>query len=383
MTNKHLFDLDQSITYLNCAAYSPLLKSVVEAGQKGLALKVNPQNIRPDFDFFNHTDQARELLRRLLNAPHLDDFAIIPSVSYGMAVVAHNLFRLPKIAEKTNIIIAAEEFPNNIYTFEKAAAKHNLALKSISADVFTENWNQKILDTIDSGTAVVVVPHVHWIHGYVFDIEAISQKCKACGALLVMDVTQSAGAYELDIQKIKPDAVIGAFYKWMLGPHSICYGYFGDFFHDGEPLEESWFNKVNSHVFSDLLNYERAYKPRAQRYNSGEYSHFIMTPMIIEAMKQILSWEVNAIQNHCKTISEPTLAELRNMGCNILEVGQRASHLISLRLPTNIKLDLLLADLENEKIFVSKRDKTIRVSPHMYNTSEDFDKLKQAIQKFI
>jgi selenocysteine lyase/cysteine desulfurase len=383
LTYKHLFTLDENITYLNCAAYSPLLKSVTEAGQKGLQLKTNPQNISPKFDFFDHSDQARELLKKILNAPDKDDFAIIPSVSYGMAIVANNLFRLPNILQKTNIVIVAEEFPNNIYTFEKAAEKHNLRLDSISADVFNENWNQKLLNVIDAGTAVVVVPHVHWIHGYVFDLEQISKKCKANGALLVIDGTQSVGAFNFDISLIKPDALIGAFYKWMMGPHSIAYTYLGEFFHDGEPLEESWFNKVNSHVFSDLLNYERAYRPRAQRYNSGEYSHFILTPMIIAAMEQLLAWGTAPIQKHCLTISEPSIAELRALGCKILPTHERASHLISLLLPEKIKLDDLMVYLQTEKIHVSKRDKTIRVSPHLYNSEQDFEKLTLAIKKFI
>jgi selenocysteine lyase/cysteine desulfurase len=383
VTAKNLFSLDDNITYLNCAAYSPLLKSVVEAGQKGVLLKANPQNINPKLDFFDHSDGIRELLQKILNAPSKDDFAIIPSVSYGMAIVAHNLFRLPHITQKTNIVIIAEEFPNNIYTFEKAAKNHNLRLDSISANVFEENWNEKLLDAIDAGTAVVVVPHVHWIHGYVFDLEQISKKCKANGALLVIDGTQSIGALELDINTVKPDAIIGAFYKWMMGPHSICYGYLGDFFHDGEPIEESWFNKINSHVFSDLLNYERAYRPRAQRYNVGEYSHFILTPMIIAGMEQLLAWGIENIEKHCHAISEKAIVQLKDLGCKILPDHLRASHLISLHLPEKVKLDDLMKYLETEKIFVSKRDKTIRVSPHLYNTEEDFEKLMLAIQKFI
>jgi selenocysteine lyase/cysteine desulfurase len=383
VSQKHLFDIAEDITYLNCAAYSPLLRSVVEAGQNGLKLKVNPQNINPKYDFFDHSDKARELLKQILNASNKDDFAIIPSVSYGMAIVANNISRLPTITKKTNIVIIAEEFPNNIYTFEKAAEKHNLRLDSISADVFTEDWNLKVLNAIDTGTAVVVVPHVHWIHGYVFDLEKISAKCKANGALLVIDGTQSVGAFDLDLQKIKPDALVGAFYKWMMGPHSICYGYFGEFFHDGEPLEESWFNKVNSDVFSDLLNYERAYRPRAQRYNSGEYSHFVLTPMVIAAMEQLLVWGIDNIQKHCQSISKNSIAKLRSLGCKILPDHQRSSHLISLHLPDIISLDELMKYLETAKIFVSKRDKTIRISPHLYNTENDFEKLTNAIQKFI
>ncbi len=44
---KHLFQLDEDVNYLNCAYMSPLLKSVEEAGIEGIIRKRNPFFIKP------------------------------------------------------------------------------------------------------------------------------------------------------------------------------------------------------------------------------------------------------------------------------------------------------------------------------------------------
>jgi selenocysteine lyase/cysteine desulfurase len=379
---KNLFNLEKDIVYLNCAAYSPLLNTVISKGKAGLELKSNPQNIVPEFDFFDHSDQIRTSLNILLNGFDPQDFAIIPAVSYGMAVVAKNVFRIPNIKSKKEILIVGEEFPNNILTFEKAALEHNLALINLECDIFLEDWNQKLLANISELTALVVVPNVHWIYGYKFDLESISIKCKACGALLIIDGTQSIGALPFDIQKIKPDALISAGYKWLMGPHSLGIAYFGEFFHEGEPIEETWFNRENSHIFSDLLKYERKYKPRAQRFNMGEYSHFIQTPMLVAGLQQIIDWTPEFIQTYTKTISAESIKKLLDLGCKILPENQRASHLFAVLLPDFVDLDGLFELLKEQKIYISRRGKYLRVSPHVYNLESDLIKLTNTIIDF-
>ena len=102
--------------------------------------------------------------------------------------------------------------------------------------------------------------------------------------MVVVDGSQSVGALPFDIDVIKPDALIVAAYKWMLGPYSIAYGYYGPFFDGGVPVEESWMNRSNSSQFSKLTEHESGYRALAQRYNMGEFSEFIHAPMLESAV---------------------------------------------------------------------------------------------------
>ena len=42
---KHLFDIEEEVTYLNCAAYTPLLKASYISGLKGLDRKYHPWSL--------------------------------------------------------------------------------------------------------------------------------------------------------------------------------------------------------------------------------------------------------------------------------------------------------------------------------------------------
>lgn len=211
------FSLESNITYLNCAAYSPLMNTSKDIGIKGIELKCNPQYITPQ-EHFNNNQILREKINILINSENYDRIAIFPSVSYGMAIVAINLERHSNIRNKRNIIILQDEFPNDYYAFSRVTEKLNLQLISISTTIndletMGEVWNKNILDAINPETALVVISNIHWFYGVLFDLKKISQKCKECDALLVVDGSQSVGAIPFDVQEIQPDALIVAGYK--------------------------------------------------------------------------------------------------------------------------------------------------------------------------
>ncbi|MEQ9007935.1 MAG: aminotransferase, partial [Ekhidna sp.] len=98
------------------------------------------------------------------------------------------------------------------------------------------------------------------------------------------------------VKEIRPDALICAGYKWLMGPYSIGLAYYGAAFDGGEPIEENWINRLNSEDFSNLVNYQPEYQEMALRYEVGEHSNFILVPMLHQAIRQILNWQPDNIQ---------------------------------------------------------------------------------------
>ncbi|CAH0994684.1 Kynureninase [Emticicia aquatica] len=385
MTNqKHLFSIEEGLHYLNGAAYSPTLKSSVERGIEGINLKAVHTHQISGKDHFILPEKVQKLFSKLVNIPDYQRVAIIPSVAYGMATVANNFHRLPNISEKKHIIQIQDEFPNNVYAFDRVCQNHHLTYKTIvKPDVFENRgklWNQHILEGITTETAMVVMPHIHWIYGVKFDLENISKRCKEVGALLIIDGTQSVGALDFDIEKIQPDALICAGYKWLLGPYSIGLAYFSDFFDDGIPIEESWMHRVESDNFAKLIRYERAYRPKAQRYNMGEHSQFIQMPMLEDALTQLLSWGVNNIQNYTKSIIENPIKELQELGCWLEDEAYRANHLLGVSLPISIDNQSFTDKLMQNKIVISNRGVAIRVSQNIYNVEDDLWALVEVLK---
>ena len=276
---KHAFSLPDGLHYLNCAYMSPLPNIVELAGIEGIRRKRVPSKITPA-DFFEDGEGVRRLFADLIHLSHPDHIALIPSVSYGMAIVARNV----PVSKEQNIVVLSEQFPSNIYPWRRMWKEKGVEIKTVSPPEKTSGravgWNTKILEAINADTAIVAMGHVHWADGTLFDLEAIGSRARSVGAALVIDGTQSIGALPFDVNKIQPDVLICAGYKWLLGPYGIGLAYFGPRFHDGIPLEENWIGRLNSDQFSRLVQYEDRYQPGVKRFDVGERSNFILIPMM-------------------------------------------------------------------------------------------------------
>lgn len=372
-SQKSLFDLPDDVHYLNCSYMSPSLKRVVDAGIQAVKKKSRPYEIKVN-DFFEPGENLRSLYAGLINCDPLQVF-LIPSVSYGISSIANNL----DIPENSKLIITGEQFPSNAYTWFTVAESSGSEVQMIgpptSIDGRGRNWNQEILEAIDERTSVVAIPQCHWADGTLFDLMAIREKTTAFGAAMVIDGTQSVGAYPFDIQEIKPDALICGGYKWLLGPYSLGLAYFDSKYNQGVPLEENWINRKGSENFSGLVDYREEYQPGALRYEVGEHSNFALIPMLHTSIEQILAWSTVEIQAYCKSITHEGIAKLRMNGFWIEDEASRGSHLFGIQLPPEVDFNLLRRSLEENKIFVSIRGTFVRVSPHVYNSKSSFDLL--------
>lgn len=367
---KDAFNLEKETCYLNGAYMSPLLKKVESAGHEWVSKKCNPQYITID-DFFSPVHNVRSLFSQLIQNPEPNRIAIIPSVSYAMANVANNI----KFEKGDEIIIVGEQFPSNYYIWQRMAKLHGAVIKIIHPDAESnergKSWNQAILNAINPSTKLVTMPIVHWADGTRFDIKTIREKTSMLDCLLVVDGTQSIGAIDFDVSDIRVDALIVASYKWCLGPYSMGAAYYGTYFDEGIPIEESWMSKRGSENFKDLANYNAAYQDGAIRYDVGESSNFILINMFNAALQQLLEWCPNRIEAYNKSITAGPITKLQESGFVIDSPSFRADHLFGIRLLPQMNMDGIKHKLHAEHIFVSYRGDAIRVSPNVYNTEED------------
>ncbi len=376
---KELFNLSPEVTYLNCAYMSPLLRKVEEVGHKAIAKKSNPQQIFPE-DFFTDVQALKEAFARLIDLEDWERIAIIPSASYGLSTVAHNL----KLQAGQKIIVVEEQFPSNYYPWQRAAESCGAQIVTVGPDPQkdrTRSWNENILAAIDEQTALVAVGHCHWADGTFFDLVRISARTREVGALLIVDGTQSVGALPFSVKEIQPDALICAGYKWLMGPYSTGVAYYGPYFDGGKPLEDNWINRLESEKFSGLVNYQVEYKSKAARYSVGESSNFILTPMLAEAIRQVNDWGAENIQAYCKRISAAFAREVKKLGFTVEKEEHRCGHLFGIRLSAEVDIEALKYSLRQKKIFVSFRGTAIRISPHVYNTAADFEHLLQCLRQ--
>ncbi len=370
-SQRHLFDIPAEVAYLNCAYMGPLSRAVAAAGAEGIARKVRPWSLTAG-DFFTESERARALFAALIGA-RPGDCAIVPAVSYGVAVAARNLALSPG----QRVVLLAEQFPSNVYGWQVAAARAGASVVTVERGA-AGGWTGPLLEAIDERTAVVAVPHCHWTDGSLVDLVRVGERARAAGSALVVDLTQSAGALPFECAAVRPDYLVAACYKWLLGPYSLGFLYVAPHRQEGEPLEESWIARRASEDFARLVDYQRDYQPGARRYDMGERASFHLLPMAVRALEQILDWGVESIAATLAARTRSIAARAAALGFASLPEGQRAGHFLGLRPPGGVPAGLV-ERLREHQVHVSVRGDTVRVTPHVYNTDADEQRLLAAL----
>ena len=378
---RHHFSLPDDFHYLNCAYMGPLPKAAEEAGIEGLRAKRFPQAIDPG-DFFRPTDELRARFARLVNAPEPNRVATVPSVSYAVSTIARNT----DIGPGRNVVIMHEQFPGNVYPWRRLADEKGGELRVVGPvgdGVRGEGWTERILDRIDGGTVAVAMGTVHWTDGTRFDLEAVRERTREAGAALILDGTQTVGAVPLDVQALAPDALIVAAYKWLLGPYSLSLAWFGERYLDGVPLEETWIGRRGSENFAGLVDYVDDYQPGALRFDVGQRSNFALIPALSASLDLVLEWRPERVSAYCRALMADSLPRLRDLGLRVEDDRWRSPHLFGLGLPAGMDPERLKESLARQRVGVSFRGSSVRVSPNVYNDSTDVDALEAVFAEVV
>src|SRR5918999_1959479 len=218
---RELFEIPEGVAYLNCAYMSPQLRSAREVGERVAARKSRPWEITPD-DFFEDAEKSRALFARLVGA-EADGVALIPSVSYGIAVAAANV----KVEPEENILILEDQFPSNVYAWRELAARKGARLVTVPRPA-DHDWTSAVLEHLAENPAVVAVPDCPWTDGSILDLARVGARAREAGAALMVDGIQSLGAHPFDVAEVGPDFLVASAYKWLLGPYGIGFLYAGE-----------------------------------------------------------------------------------------------------------------------------------------------------------
>ncbi len=370
------FRLEPDVHFLNCAYLGPISRRVEEAGIRGLRRKRSPTDF-PSSAFYDDCQRLRERFAALVGGAPAR-VAILPSVSYGIATAARNL----PLGRGRNVVALGEQFPSNVYVWRRLAAEQRAEVRVVGRPgppPCGAAWSARILEAIDADTAVVTMAPTHWTDGTRFDLAAIEARAREVGAAFVLDGSQSVGAVPLDIAELRPDALVCAGYKWLLGPYGMTLAHYGERLDGGVPLEETWIAREGSEDFRGLVLYEDRYQTGAVRYDVGERADFIEVPMMIAALEQLLEWRPERIRDYCASLLEGLAAEARARGWPVEDDAWRGGNILGIGLPPELDPADLQGRLERARVYASLRGSSLRVSPNVYNDAADIEALARVL----
>jgi len=193
------FPLLSDIYYLNHAAVAPWPRRTTEA-VKRFAEENTTMGARRYDQWLRIEAELREQLRKLLNAPHTDDIALLKNTSEGLSVVAYGL----DWRAGDNIIISNEEFPSNRIVWESL---RDQGVTVREADLHGDDPEAALLDQVDDRTRLLAISSVQYASGIRLDLQRLGDFCHERGILYCIDAIQSLGALPMDVQALHADFV--------------------------------------------------------------------------------------------------------------------------------------------------------------------------------
>ncbi|GAA0584671.1 aminotransferase class V-fold PLP-dependent enzyme [Rhizomicrobium electricum] len=376
-SQRALFDVPDDVAYFNAAYNSPLLNASRDRLLAGAASKSHPWE-RTAASFFDDADTVRRLASDVLGGD-ADGYAVVPAASYGCSAAARAVE--PTLGRGDKIVVMDEEFPSNYLPWERSARERGAEIVTVPTPA-DGDWTKAYLTLIVPGVKVVAAGQCHWTNGAFVDLVVLGEACRAVGASLALDLTQSLGAMPFDIAAVQPDFVYAAGYKWLLCPYGFGLMYVAPAWRDARPLEESWLKRENAENFAGLVKYAPKYAPGARRFDVGETVVPTVLPGAIAALEQLKAWSVPAIAASLARINARIAEALERFGFALPPQQLRSPHMFGAQLPARYRGNLV-ADLAARRIYISQRGNAVRFAPHLHVNAADLDRLEQSLEALL
>jgi kynureninase len=148
-------------------------------------------------------------------------------------------------SDRKTILSQKGNFPTDFYVAQGVADLLGLTLKAVEPD--------EVIGWIDGDTAVVALTHVDYRSAAFYDMRAINEAARDAGALVVWDLSHSAGAIELDVDGTGSQLAVGCGYKYLNGgPGAPAFLYVAESLHGAlqNPLQ-GWMGHAEPFAFVD------------------------------------------------------------------------------------------------------------------------------------
>ncbi len=236
---------------------------------------------------------------------------------------------------------------------------------------------------IDDRTALVTVALVSNVNGHIEPIAELSELAHAHGAVLFADIIQAAGIVPIDVQAMGIDFAACSGYKWLYGPHGAAFFYARQELQGSDQLPDRLFP---GHVQRNYPPFAGSPDPQAPpfsfdpprdagRYRPGHPS-YLGYCALYEALGWLLEMGVQAVQGHSVRLCRRLLERLDLDRYPCLSPHLDRSPILTVKKESS---EPLQPALRKAGITVSESGGRLRVSPALYNTEEDVDRLAEVL----
>ncbi len=384
-------DSTKKIAYLDNACMGlvsgKVIAAVKESADQFSHMTVPPTQFTVGIN--ESADKSRKSIAKLFNV-NSEEICLVENTTHGLGLIAQSL----PLRSSDNIIICDLEFISDVLCWRKRQQELGFEIRRVK----TENGQLTLDDFIraaDRRTRAIVVSSVQEINGYRTDIKALAKFAKQCGAYLIVDGIQEAGALKVDLKDMGVDVYCTGGHKWLRNPFGTGFMYIrGDLLGDLEPGFYGYFNAVtpDGNWQAYLESPKRSpFDPlvitqSASKFETGGTFNCLGITGLNKNIELILDYGIVNIEKQIRKLNHYLYQGLKERKLQILSsnIDIHSSGICTFHLEEGISKERELVSRAHEAgIIISLRYVSgiggIRISPHYYNSKEEIDRLFECI----
>ena len=332
-------------------------------------------------------EAVREDVREHINAAETAEIIFTRGITDSINTIAFGMGALVKKGQ--NFVITAVEHHSNIVPWQMLCQRTGAELRHLPMNEHGEVLLDGIEEIIDEQTAMVAFNHISNALGTINPVEAILKRAQKVGAWTLVDGAQSGPHAKVDVRAWDVDFFTLSSHK-MYGPTGL-----GVLYGKRERLEALPPYQGGGEMIATVTLEESTYAGLPHKFEAGT-PHIEGIIGFGAALKYINEVGIEAIAAHEKELLEYATQECSEIeGFRIIGDAKNKASVLSFVVDGTHPYDLgVLLDQQGVAVRTGQHctqpimdafciDGTARASFAMYNTKEEIDLFKAALEKAV
>lgn len=356
------FPVTNNCVYLNTAAAGPLAESTAQAGAAYYEQMMNDGDAHWD-EWLARREEIRAQVARFINAEP-DEIGFTTNTSSGMNVIIDAL-------EKHGEVISCDlEFPVTTIPWMHRRVPVHL-VKSAAGVVAPDD----ISAAMNTRTGIISLSHVQYSNGFRSNLDELGNS-KGRHAFVV-NASQAAGVFEIDVKRMKIDALCATGHKWMRSGYGSGFVYLSRELQAASPQRTiGWLSVQDPYAMRNNEVHLRHDLSSRSELGCPHFAGIFALGASIEMMQEIgpARIEARALELN-RTLTE----RLGEAGARVLsplgdEAYRSAETLVAADNPAEAVSKLAYA-----QVYVTEKPEGFRVSTDFFNNEDDVENLMDAL----
>jgi selenocysteine lyase/cysteine desulfurase len=360
------FPVTERLAYLNSAAAGPVSRASHQAASGYYEKMMSDGDVHWN-RWLAEREAIRKKVARFINAEP-EEIAFTTNTSSGMNVIVDAL------EDRGEVISSELEFPVTTLPWMHRRIPVHL-LPAVEGEVTLES----ISEAMTHNSGVIALSHVQFSNGFRVDPEALGM-IKGRHAL-VINASQSLGAFEIDVKQMKIDALCATGHKWMLAGYGSGFVYLSrELLDQTLPRSIGWLSV--EHPF-EMRNDE--FRPRhdtAARVELG-CPHFAGIFSLGASVDLMTECGAANIEARVLELNRRLTSRLSENGWQILsplprETARSGETLVKIDQPAEV-----VRRLFRRGVVVTEKPQGLRIATHFFNNEDDVERLIPALKESV